>query len=350
MKKYLKVITLCLMAVLLLSGCTMKAEYGIVVEKNKNVKFEIISAQDDELLDSLMNMASSDESESESDESDSSEKTYTDAERWAYLESQREADDNKDKYKDYTVTKYEKDGYKGYVYTKTLGKIDDLVSEDGAKVELDESNTSKFFKKDGNKYSLNIKLSDEESEQMSQYSSSVMFDIKLRVTLSKEAISNNATTVEGTTYIWDLTKTQYINLTFDFGPDLTFIAICAGVGLLVIVIVLVLVITLSKKKNKTTTNEVPAAPVETPVSPVTPVTPETVPTEPSPVAPSAQVIPAEPAQPVVSEVPVAPVQEPVAALAQKPVAPAPVQPATPVAPEVPVAPATTDVNNNQVNE
>ena len=314
MKKYLKFITLCLMAVLLLSGCTMKAEYGIVVEKNKNVKFEIISAQDDELLDSLMNMASSDESESvesesESDESDSSEKTYTDAERWAYLESQREEDDNKDKYKDYTVTKYEKDGYKGYVYTRTLGKIDDLVSEDGAKVELDENNTSKFFKKDGNKYSLNIKLSDEESEQMSQYSSSVMFDIKLRVTLPKEAISNNATTVEGTTYIWDLTKTQDINLTFDFGPDLTFIAICAGAGLLVVVIILVLVITLSKKKNKTTTNEVAAAPVETPVAPVTPVTPETVPTEPTPIAPvmpSVPEVPAEPVQPVVPEVPVAP--------------------------------------------
>ena len=335
MKKYLKVITLCLMAVLLLSGCTMKAEYGIVVEKNKNVKFEIISAQDDELLDSLMNMASSDESESESDEtesdeSDSNEKTYTDAERWAYLESQREKDDDKDKYKDYTITKYEKDGYKGYVYTRTLGKIDDLISEDGTKVELDETNTSKFFKKDGNKYSLNIKLSDEESEQMSQYSSSVMFDIKLRVTLPKEAISNNATTVEGTTYIWDLTKTQDINLTFDFGPDLTFIAICAGAGLLVVVIVLVLAITLSKKKNKTTN----ATPVEAPVAPVTPVTQETVPTE-----------PVQPAEPVVPEVPVAPaapVQEPVAPVVES--TPAPVQPA---APEAPAAPATTDVNNNQ---
>ncbi len=208
MRKIFKSFVFCLGFILLFAGCEMKNEYGIVIDSDKDVSIQIVSAMDDELIDSMLGM-----SDSENEDENSEEKTYTDAERWQYIES------NMEDHEGYTKEKYEKDGFKGFVFKKNLGNIDDLSSDSEEDVSLEEieEDSKIFIKKDG-KYTLNVKNDDENEAEMEEYKDSVGFDISLTVTLPNKAISNNATEVssDGLTYTWDLLKEQNIELTFDF--------------------------------------------------------------------------------------------------------------------------------------
>lgn len=208
MKRKIKLAAIALFTIVLSTGCAMKAEYGITVTKDKNVKLQIISAQDDAMIDAMLNMGSS--FGEEETESTDEEKTYTDKERWEYVESNTEDED----YKDFKKEKYDKDGYKGYVYTGDLGNIDNLISEDES-VELDNlGENGKIFTKKGNAYKLNVKISDDEMSQIEQYSSTVKLDLILKLTLPNKAKSSNATKIEKNTYIWDLTKAKSIDVEF----------------------------------------------------------------------------------------------------------------------------------------
>ena len=240
MKKFFKLATLSLMVVLLVTGCGMKEEFGIKIGKDKKVTLEILVAQDDEMIDAMLDMGSSD--------SDGTKK-HTDKERWEYVDSS----DSSDSFKDYKKTKYDKDGYKGYTYTLELGDIDELVS-DGDKADLTAiGEDSKIFTKKGDVYSLNTELSTEDTKEMEQYASSVDLDIKLKVTLPNKAKSNNATKVTGTTYIWDLTKAKSIDLSFDFSgkgasSSNNNIIMIAG-GACAVIGIAICVVALTKKKQ-----------------------------------------------------------------------------------------------------
>ena len=148
MKKTIKIALLLALIMLLFTGCSMRTNVGITVSKDKKVSVQMISAMDDEMIDYYIGMANGDSEEGQ---------TYTDEERWAYIEESEQDDDS---YKGYTKAKYDQDGYKGYVYTLELGKIDDLVTTDqNAQPSFDELNKeSKLFVKNGNKYSLNMYL------------------------------------------------------------------------------------------------------------------------------------------------------------------------------------------------
>lgn len=243
MKKF-KLLAISALLVTLITGCKMKAEYSITISKGSDVKIDVISAMDDEMIDAMMNMGNS--SESNNDDS----KTHTDKERWEYVEKNSQADES---YQDYKKEKYDKDGYKGYTYSLNLGKIDKLVTKDTELVDFEKiGKEAKIFTKKGNVYSLNVKSSDEDNQQVEQYSSSVGFDLKLKVKLPSKAKSNNATEIDGTTYIWDLTKVKDINLSFTLDGKssdnnvLIIGGICAGAAIVICGCVLVL----SKKKNK----------------------------------------------------------------------------------------------------
>ena len=246
MKKF-KLLVISALLVTLVTGCKMKAEYSFNISKNGDVNVEIVSAMDDELIDSMINMGNSFES---NEESTDEEKTYTDKERWEYVEKNSEEDPS---YKDYKKEKYDEDGYKGYTYTLKLGKIDDLIAKNDEVVSFDKlEKDAKIFTKKGNTYTLKIKLSEEETEQVKQYNGSVAFDLKLKVKLPGKAKSNNATEVDGTTYIWDLTKADDIDLSFTLDGKssdnkiLIIGAVCAGTAIVICGCALVL----SKKKNK----------------------------------------------------------------------------------------------------
>ena len=242
MKRFFKLATLSLMVVLLVTGCGMKAEYGIKVGKDKKVTLEFLVAQDDEMIDAMLDMGSS-----MSDDSSSEAKTHTDKERWEYLNSSEESDD----FKDFKKTKYDKDGFKGYTYTLDMGDIDNLVADSKEKLAIDSiGKDAKLFTKDGDVYKLNIKLGDSDTSQMEQYASSVDFDIKVKVTLPNKAKSNNATEVKGTTYTWDLTKAKSIDLSFDLNGASSNMNIVMIAGAVCAVVAIGIgVVVLTKKKN-----------------------------------------------------------------------------------------------------
>jgi LPXTG-motif cell wall-anchored protein len=245
-KKIFKLSAMCLAVVVLATGCAMKTEYGIKVGSDKKVKIEVLSAMDDEMIDGMLGMGTSMSSDSTSS---SETKTYTDAERWEYLESGKanEAGD----FKDFEKTKYDKDGYKGYTYSLNLGDIENLVAESSDETALDSlGKDAKIFTKKGDVYSLNLKVSDDQSAEMEQYASMIQFDLKLKVTLPNKAKTNNATSVDGNTYTWDLTKAKTIELSFDFnGSKSNNIVLIAGAACAVIAIGIG-VFVLTKKKQK----------------------------------------------------------------------------------------------------
>ena len=238
MKKF-KLFVVALIAMVLATGCAMKTEYGIKIGNDKSVKLEFLVAQDNEMIDAMLNMAGG-------------EGEHTDKERWNYLESNGK--ENTD-FKDFKKVKYDKNGFKGYTYTLDLGKIDDLVADSVEAVDFEKiGNGSKIFTKEGDVYKLNIKSSDDDNQQMEQYKDSVKFDVTLKVTLPEKAKSNNATKVDGTTYTWDLTKTADIDLAFeltgkaatkDNNKIIIIGAACAGAAIVIGVVAL----TLTKKKK-----------------------------------------------------------------------------------------------------
>ena len=237
MKRFFKLATLCMVVALFVTGCGMKEEFGVKIGKDKKVSLELIIAQDNEMIDSLMSMGQ---------DSDSS-KTPTDADRWAYLEG---SESDEEEYKDFKKVKYDKDGYKGYTYTLDLGDIENLVAESSDKVALDKlGKDAKLFTKKGDVYTLNIELGTDQASQIEQYKSSVDLDLTMKVTLPCKAKSNNATSVKGTTYTWDLTKAKSIELSFDFnGSSSTNIVMIAG-AVCAVVAIGIGVVVLTKKKN-----------------------------------------------------------------------------------------------------
>ena len=237
MKRFFKLATLCMVVALFVTGCGMKEEFGIKIGKDKKVSLELVVAQDNDMIDTMMSMAQ---------DSDSS-KTPTDADRWAYLEKSATEDES---YKDFKKAKYDKDGYKGYTYTLDLGDIDSLVAESSDKVALDNlGKDAKLFTKKGDVYTLNIELGSDQSSQIEQYKSSVDLDLTMKVTLPNKAKSNNATKVSGNTYTWDLTKAKSIELSFDLtGKSSTNIVMIAG-AVCAVVAIGIGVVVLTKKKS-----------------------------------------------------------------------------------------------------
>ena len=276
MKRKIKGIVLILVAVLLVTGCTMKENLNMKISSNKDVKASIIIAMDDEMIDAMISMNES----GSLNPDESQKKTYTDEERWKYLESDDSALEVPD---DFTTKRYEKDGFKGYVAVKNLGSIDNLsTTEAGERQNIvsdsdDEFFAGKLFIKDGTKYSSNMKIDlGDEAQDMSSYESyGAVFDLKLVIEFPKVPFSHNAEEVssDGKTLSWNLLNSKDVDFTFDFGKNgkvtdtksadikvppveeqkknniILYTIIGAVIGLLlVIIVVLVIVLLVVKKK------------------------------------------------------------------------------------------------------
>ena len=243
MKRSIKFLALAFV-MLLLAGCKMKADYQIEIGKDKNVTLTFVVAQDDEMIDAMLSMKNS----SSSSSTTTSTKTYTDQERWEYVESSTNDND----YKDFKKEKYDKDGFKGYTYTLSLGSLDNLVADNSDSTDFEKiTKESKIFTKSGDTYKLNLKPSDTDVQQMQQYKSSVGFDVTMTVKLPNEAKNNNATIVDKTTYTWDLTQTNDINLEFEIGNNNNLMIIIGGsCAVVAIAIGVVAVVLKNKKDNK----------------------------------------------------------------------------------------------------
>lgn len=220
MKRTISKVLLILIAIIVITGCTMKENLHMVISQNKNVKVSIITAMDDEMIDAMMSM------EDQYDGSQTTEKKeYTDEERWEYLGKDENSTFTAPK--NYTVKKYDKDGFKGYIAEQDFGSIDKLSTTSATERQNILSDEDMFegnlFIKNGSEYTSNMKVDlSEEDENVTSYESyGAAFDLKLIIEFPKVPISHNASEVsaDGKTLTWDLLKAQDIEFTFDFDKD-----------------------------------------------------------------------------------------------------------------------------------
>ena len=183
--KTIKKLVVLVMAVILMAGCTFKTNAGFKIAKDGKVAVTMIMAMDDEMIDTFLTISKMDQSELAGAESpdDIDVKEHTDAERWEFLES----DDNSmfedmDDMEGFEKAKYDKDGMKGYIFTKEVGTLDE-ITKDSATERVDVSEAiedSKFsgkvlFTKNGDVYKSNMKITategtDQESlDQIKEY-------------------------------------------------------------------------------------------------------------------------------------------------------------------------------------
>ena len=343
--KTLKRLFALVMVVVLMAGCAMKTNTGFVIDEKGKMSVTMIMAMDDEMIDAYLTMQE-DPSAMENAENpdDVQVKEHTDAERWAFIESDDENSpfsETGDDMEGFTKSRYDKDGFKGFVYTKEVGSLDEVTKESAKeRVNITESLTEEgnvenvvLFTKSGDTYKSNMKLdmaSEADSEQTKQLEEyGAVIDMSFIVELPTKPISSNADSTEndGKTLKWNMTSAK--NLEFEFkltdsnegtadakddkkdkkdeeksesSDSNILLYVGIGVGALVVIgIIVAIVVASSKKKAPAPVASAPvmgpvmqpSQPVEPPVQPVQPVQP----VEP-PVQPVQPVQPAEPAQPV----------------------------------------------------
>lgn len=254
--KRAKLLVVALVAALFATGCGMKMNLDVVIDKDKNMNFSVIMAMDNELIDSMLSMTQDGSS------------TPTEKERWAYVEDAFK-DSLNDTDSNIKPEKYEKGEFKGYKISAPAGKIDLFTKESastrvnladmmGGSLSLDQSLA--LFTKDGNKYVSNLTFDgtgNESLAQMNQYSSSMdLFEMNFVVTLPVKAESNNADKVDGKTLTWDLSKgSKDIKFAFDFdakdSDDNKMLYIIGGCVAALGVAAVVAVVIITNKKKKT---------------------------------------------------------------------------------------------------
>ena len=209
--KKIKKLLLILFAVLILTGCSMKMHYNIEITNDKKVTLGMLVAYDDDLLDRII-----------SNNKGIGNKTYTNEERWNYLEKNLK---NNNKYKGFHSEKYEEGKFKGYIFSSEKINIKDVTSSlrtDRFSLsddfELLESKT--WFIKEGNIYKSNIKVNESSDSKEKEYEEKLGTNLesKVIVKLPVRAISNNATNVseDGKTLTWDLNNKGAQNIDFEF--------------------------------------------------------------------------------------------------------------------------------------
>jgi hypothetical protein len=329
MKTFKRIIAL-IMAVVLMAGCTMKTNAGFKIAEDGKVSITMIMAMDNEMIDAFLTMQEMDESEMQNieDPDDVQVKEHTDAERWAFIESDSEDSpfaESDDDMEGFTKAKYDQNGMKGYVYTKEVGTLDQVTKESATdRVDVSdaiegESFADKvLFTKKDDVYKSNMKLVADSEEMNSQSMEEIkeyggQLDVSFIVELPTKAISSNADSTEndGKTLKWDLYTSK--NLEFEFklkdakeetaaAEDskkdkksststteedsnlMLYVGIGAGVLVLLVIVVVAVVASSKKKKAQAAAAAQPSVmaptygptvqPLEPPVQPVQPVQPE----------------------------------------------------------------------------
>lgn len=246
MKNISKLLAVVLMFSLFLCACAMKMDMGMIINKDKNVSLELIYALDNQLIDLSIYQAEH-SGENASSETETSEDgsisissplmtggempTYTDAERWDYLEKNGtglNTDSDSFDFKDAETEKFEEGEFKGYKYLVDLGDLDELsVTEEEAKnldIKYTELYSSKtMFIKDGDTYRMIVKSDvsgDVEEPNTTDLSSidpsAIGIYASFKITLPNKAIRHNATSVseDGLTYTWNVNKSKEVELEF----------------------------------------------------------------------------------------------------------------------------------------
>ena len=203
MKKFKLLLAVCA-SLFLMTGC-IKYNATMEVKKDKSMDFSIIYAMD---MSSFEEMGDGDVEESETIDEDQKKE----------LEKQG-----------YKIEDYNEGKYKGSKITVSFDNIDDVSKEDDFNLDLsgmldkDSDNKHFFIVKKGflkNTYKAVYKFDTNNSDSDSSETTMDMtpylknMDLKFTVKLPCAANSNNATSVDGTTYTWDLTQQAKSDINF----------------------------------------------------------------------------------------------------------------------------------------
>ena len=120
MKQKLKMILAILLALVIMTGCSMKEIISVKITEDKKASIDMLIAYGNETIDQFIAMSSEEGAQSEEVP------TYTDEERWAYLESSLKTND----IEGFKYEKYEKDDFKGYRLTTEEVNLDELINEE----------------------------------------------------------------------------------------------------------------------------------------------------------------------------------------------------------------------------
>ena len=201
-----KVLTLLsvLAVMFLMTACTVMEDFDITITKDGTVYEGITMALDNKTIDEMI--ASNEENAEEN-------KTYSEEERWTFIEEAFEDSELTNK-EGFTAERFESGEFKGKTFTGKIGNIADLSTEK----EIEEFNVAAieegakiFTLKDG-VYTFKSPINSE-AEQASTETEELPNDltdaliVSLSMTLPYPAIENNATFVsdDKLTYTWDMT-------------------------------------------------------------------------------------------------------------------------------------------------
>ena len=236
-----------LLLLLLLTGCGMQKSTRFIIHDDKSMDVVIIECYDDEIIDNTMN------------EENNADKTYSDEERWQFIEENYSYFNSLD---GVIYEKYEKDDYKGYKLNIKIDNIDNITGDE-TNFNLDNDYdilNYKVFKKDGNKYVASIDYSGFSINEDMDY------NLEFNVTLPVIPISHNAMSVseDEKTLTWNLvtSKDGKINFEFILEDDMeieevekkeniknAFVYIICAVILVILILIVILILKFKKKKD-----------------------------------------------------------------------------------------------------
>lgn len=217
MKKTLKTIIALVITASMLVGCTMREQIGLSITNKGNVTLKMVMAMDDEMIDAMITM--------KEDPNATEAKTYTDEQRWAYIESDDDSSIGSDIGDEFKKERYTKDNFKGILASQELGTLDEISGTSATKrvnifdsTEGSDLSKQVLFIKDGDTYKSNmtIDLGEEAGEMSSYQQMGAAFELKFVLELPSKPISHNATDVssDGKTLTWDLLTAKDIEVEF----------------------------------------------------------------------------------------------------------------------------------------
>ncbi len=206
----------------LLCGCEIRNETTITINEDKTMEFRQQIKYDKELIDNLINSENltlnEDGTVQDTEEGNNTQTEITNEERWAFLrESVNDTNtDNEEtmtlrnyQLNGFEVTENEEDQYLGYIVSKTVNSIDDLIGtadydflNNGPSLE-----TSKIFTKNEDIYNGIILINKGEDSDIDVYKENgLILTNTVTLNLPSEVLSSNATTVseDGRTLTWNL--------------------------------------------------------------------------------------------------------------------------------------------------
>lgn len=231
-----------ILSILLLAGCGVQDKTSMTINEDKSINIEVLKAADNDFIDQAIN------------EKYESDKTYTDEERWKYIDDT--INEGMKDYPNVLYEKYENGEYKGYKFIVKINNIDDVTADD-AKFNISDflyAESSKLFQKNEDTYLSKIYYIGFQVLEEADY------DFSFTLTLPNEPISHNADMVseDKKTLTWDLLKPNDGEIKFEFTFDDNkkeeveeenniILIISSIVG---IIVLLVIIIVIFKKQKK----------------------------------------------------------------------------------------------------